>query len=209
MILYQKQKIENAIAYFASEYKRRKGSEPTQMWLYKFLALFDFRMLKEKGTPSLGLVYHAMKMGPVPIKIYSAIQKAGRKNESRVERDKSFFLLVPSEDNSLKAFVHANGDPDLDYFTNRELDAMDAILDECIEELNLNGLIDLTHNEIRSWNIAWEKAKALGQGAREMDYADEFDNLYEKPEEDLTPEEEQFLCYRGMLKKETEPIQPC
>ena len=66
MILNQRQKVENAVAYFAQEYRRAYKRWPAQMWIYKLLALLDFRILKATGRPCLGLDYFAMENGPVP-----------------------------------------------------------------------------------------------------------------------------------------------
>jgi hypothetical protein len=70
MIAYQKEKIENAICFFASEHHKATRQPLYQIFLYKYLAFFDFECLKNSGKPSLGLKYLAMERGPVPIDIY-------------------------------------------------------------------------------------------------------------------------------------------
>lgn len=61
MIPYQKEKIENAICFFAYEHKKATRKFLTQTYLYKYLALFDFKCLEETGKPALGLKYMAME----------------------------------------------------------------------------------------------------------------------------------------------------
>ena len=70
-IPFQKEKIENAISYFAAEHTKITRQPLFQTALYKYLAFFDFEILKKAGTPALGLKYSAMDKGPIPIDIYS------------------------------------------------------------------------------------------------------------------------------------------
>ena len=70
MIPYQKEKFENAICFFASEHYKATRKALTQTYLYKYLALLDFRSIETTGKPVLGLEYMAMEKGPVPIKLY-------------------------------------------------------------------------------------------------------------------------------------------
>jgi hypothetical protein len=200
MILYQKQKIENAVAYFASEYYRRKGYPLTQTWIYKFLALLDFRILKKTGTPCLGLEYRAMEKGPVPILLYRDVQKKTKKNQAYAgER----FVFRPEPGGKIS--VLSTQEADLDFFSDLEFDEMNTILEEGTKDSsNLDSLIDKAHEEIRAWDVAWKKAVAAHQKAMPMDYADEFEQITDKSEAELTPEEDRFLCRRGMLIKEKE-----
>jgi len=197
MILYREKKIENAIAYFASEYYKRKGYNPTQTWVYKFLAILDFRILRKMGTPCFGLEYAAMQWGPVPMQLYNEVQA-----RQTFVKGKVSFRFQPDPD---KVYVSHTAEPDLDFFSNLELDEMDAILEE-FTCANLDSVIEKAHEEILSWQIAWKKAKDEGKKIMPMDYADEFDSIAEKPESELSPEEERFLCYKGMLTKEREAV---
>jgi len=197
MILYREKKIENAIAYFASEYYKRKGYASTQMWIYKLLALLDFRILKKTGTPCLGLDYSAMEMGPVPIQLYEEI-----KNKQAFVKGKICF-----HSDAGKVYVTNTEEPDLDFFSDTELSEMDTLLEEIVRPgMKIEDVIKKTHEEIRSWEIAWKKAKDEHKNIMPMDYADEFDSIAEKPESELSPEEERFLCYKGMLTKEREAV---
>ncbi|MDR3279837.1 MAG: SocA family protein [Synergistaceae bacterium] len=194
MIPFQEQKTDNAIAYFASGYKARTGSYPFQMWLYKALALLDFTILREKGTPCLGLDYEAMNMGPVPVNFYFAVRN-GRPPVGK----KYQFVLLPD----MKAHVENTSEPDLDYFSDSEIDTMDDILDKfSVGSGDIDALIDRTHEGIRAWKTAWALANKNNRRRMEMNYSDEFEGLLEKDEKDLTPQEERFICYMEMVSKE-------
>jgi len=185
VIPHREQKIENAITYFASEFHNRKGYYPRQTWIYKFLALLDFRTLKKTGIPCLGLEYDAMKYGPVPSRLYD--------DRPGLETDK--FRFVTTRDRGCR--VEAKEYPDLDFFSDEELGVMDEILSVYTQSnSDLDTLINDAHNEIKAWDKAWALAVRFGRGRMPVEYADEFGNLSEKKEKDLTPEEERFLHYR-------------
>lgn len=191
VIFYRRQKILNAVAYFASEFFKRRGYYPRQTWIYKMLALLDFGMLRKSGTPCLGLNYYAMEMGPVPQELYNSRHCLGNEKFEFISTDRGWR-------------VEARGEPDLDFFSDDELDEMDSIIDTYVtENADLNGLIDASHEKIRAWRVAWEQAKRLGKGKMFMEFADEFDEgLFSKSEEELTPEESRFLCFYEMTKAE-------
>ena len=52
MIAYQKEKIENAVCFFASKHKEYTGKNLYQTSLFKYLALFEIEYLKETWTPA-------------------------------------------------------------------------------------------------------------------------------------------------------------
>ena len=183
MIPFREQKIKNAIAYFASEVYARRCYYPRQTWIYKFLALLDYRMLRKTGIPCLGLEYYAMQYGPVPVRLY----------DQRFDLKTDKFQFIRTDDGGSR--VEPCGTPDLDFFSDDELDVMDAIL-SVYAGTDLETLINDAHKEIRAWNKAWEIAQKVGRGRMPMEYADEFIDL---AGEDLTPEEEHFLCYLDML----------
>ena len=196
MIPYREQKIDNAIAYFASEFRARKGYYPRQTWIYKFLALLDFRTLKKTGIPCLGLEYDAMKCGPVPSRLYYYYRPG-------LETDK--FRFVTTNDKGCR--VEAKKDPDLDFFSDNELDVMDEILIAYTQEdSDLDTLINDAHKEIVAWNKAWSLAVKEGRGRMPMEFADEFGNLSKKKGEDLIPEEERFLYYQDITALEKEML---
>lgn len=191
MIPYREENLKNAIAYFSSEFYSRKKYFPRQTWIYKFLTLLDFRMLKKTGVPCIGLEYNAMKYGPVPPLLYDA------RNELKTDK----YRFVTTSDGGSK--VEPLDEPDLDYFSDNELDVMDGILDAYTQDdVDLETLIKDAHKEIKAWKKAWAIAEKVGRGKIPMEYEDEFDDLFQKAEEDLTPEEERFLCYRDIAAME-------
>jgi len=191
MIPYREQKIKNAIAYFASEFHNRRGYYPRQTWIYKFLALLDFRILKKTGIPCLGLEYNAMKYGPVPPRLYDA------RDELCTEK----FCFVTTDDGGKR--VESNEAPETDYFSDDELDVMDNILDFYAQDgVDLEKLIEDAHKEIKAWSKAWDLAVKIQKGRMPMDYEDEFEDLQSKKKEDLTSEEERFLRYQEIVALE-------
>ncbi len=189
MIPFREEKIKNAVACFAAGFFKRRGYSPRQTWIYKFLALLDFRMLRKTGTPSLGLEYDAMQYGPVPVRLY----------DQRFDLRTDKFRFVRTVDGGSR--VEPCGEPDLDFFSDDELSEIDKILSVyAAEDANLERLIDDAHKEIRAWNTAWEVARKVGRGRMPMEYADEFENLSKG---NPTPEEERFLCYRDMVALES------
>jgi hypothetical protein len=190
VIAFQKEKIGNAMAYFAKAYYERVGYYPRQTWIYKFLALLDFRFLKKAGVPSLGLEYDAMEKGAVPAYLY----------DNRFSIKSRYFEFIPTQTGSFE--VRNLVEPNLDYFSDDELDIMDDILDTYATS-DLETVIDDAHKEIRAWQIAWEKAQQIGRKRVSMEFSDEFDeDIFKKDEMELSPQEARFLCYLDMQNLE-------
>lgn len=193
VIPFRTQKIENAVAYFASEFKKRRGFYPRQMWVYKFLALLDFRTLKKTGVPCLGLNYDAMEMGPVPAELYYA----------RDTLKTSTYRFVRTGDGYRVDLLE---EPNLDYFSDDELDEMDRIISTFLApSSSLKCIIKDVHQEIVAWGKAWRIARENHRGKMPMDYADEFESLSGEKVRDLTPEEEIFLLYSHICSLENSP----
>lgn len=199
MIPRREEKLWSAIAYFAAGFYEHRGYYPRQMWIYKFLALLDFALLKKHGAPCLGLEYDALPYGPVPMEIYNACHFQHLINE--------MVDFVKTVDGGYR--VEACGEPNLDLFSDDELDEMDKILDTYTKDgVNLDELIKSAHEKIRAWREAWNKAKKLDRKKFPMDYADEFqESPLNKPEDELTPEEARFLCYRDVFNIENSSME--
>ncbi len=197
MILNQKQKTENAVAFFASEYKKARGYWPAQMWIYKLLALLDFGMLRATGRPCLGLEYLAMENGPVPQHLYSHRQTG-------IESD--VFRFVPAA--SWGRFdVMALKEPDLNYFSDRAVEEMENLAEEFIRsDKSLRDVVEVTHS-LAAWHKARKAAQQCGRRML-MEYADEFPvNPADKDPEGLTWQEEAFLVYEKRREAELSGVE--
>ncbi|MFC1942355.1 Panacea domain-containing protein [Chloroflexota bacterium] len=69
---YYRVKLLNAVLFFCKNTSRCNTTK-----LLKLLSFFDFTHFKQTGYPSIGLVYHAWKRGPVPISFYEEIKGGG------------------------------------------------------------------------------------------------------------------------------------
>ncbi|MHB8279216.1 MAG: Panacea domain-containing protein [Candidatus Humimicrobiaceae bacterium] len=184
MIAYKKEKFENAISYFAAEHHNKTGRFLPQTTLFKYLAYLDFMSLKDIGRPSLELEYKAMDNGPVPHKLYNKRQNYKTSLAEFVHRGNGKFI------------IKAQNSPNLDYFSEYEIEKMNELLnkyaDPNITEKDITDRIcNDSHREIRAWKIAYNLKKNSI-----MDYDDTFENLLNKPEDKLTLTEEKYLSYK-------------
>lgn len=181
MIAYQKEKIENAICFFAQEHKKATRQPLHQTYLFKYLAFLDFVSLKHTGRPSLGLKYRAMERGPVPIDIYN-------------QRDsyKSDCLTFRKVDQD-KYIIESKGRPDLTYFSPYEVSQMRRLIEIFADQfVRSNEMSEASHEEIEAWRKAWKRKRNSI-----IEFEDEFDeNIFSKSPKDLSPAEEAFLIYR-------------
>ncbi|KAF0157920.1 MAG: Uncharacterized protein FD159_1276 [Syntrophaceae bacterium] len=183
MIPYQKEKIENAICFFAYEHMKKTRQPLYQTFLYKYLAFLDFEILKETGRPSLGLSYKAMEHGPVPMEIYGKLH----------EWKSPCFAYTEGQEN--KKTIQPKGKPNLDYFSQKEIKQMHRLIEIYAKNYIPARLIsDASHQDIIAWRKTWNKCH---NGM--IDYSAEFnDNLLKKKEEELTYPEESYLIYRAL-----------
>lgn len=181
MRAYHKQIVDNVISYIAKKYQDCYSEPINQMKMYKILALFDFTSVKKFGRPCTELTYLALQKGPVPNELYNG-------DESIYEHFTTKRFDVNGK--TYKYYI-STIDPDLDYFSKKEITLLNEIIDYFIKNnLTSNEASDFTHTKISSWKKAWDrKPNSI------MKYADEFDRLYEKKEEELSPEEERFIIY--------------
>jgi len=184
MIPYKKEKMENAVCFFASEHRRKTRHSLSQTFLYKYLALFDFGHLSKYGKPALGLTYRAMQRGPVPLEIY------GHRDDPSLSKR---FILQEESTNHI--IVIPTGKPDLDYFSKREIDLMNQLIEIYGQDyVTAHIMSDASHEKILAWKRTWKRQEnAL------IDFSLEFpDNPFEKPEEQLNFPEEVFLIQQGL-----------
>ena len=144
---YQKERIENAICFFAKEHYKNTKKRLPQTFLYKYLAFLDFQTLKETGKPALGLVYKAMPKGPVPEEIYS------KKSNTELYE---FKQLNPNDLNQYSV-IHKK-EPDLDYFSKYEIKKMNEIIEfYATSYTNTKIISDVSHEIILAWKKTFEK----------------------------------------------------
>jgi len=181
MIPYRNDKIQNAIAFFAKEHKKKTRKVLYQTFLYKYLAFFDFWSLREKGRPALDLEYSAMKRGPVPIEIY------GNKEE------KVKYKFVKDERGG--EFIVAKQDPDMDFFSPYEKELLQKLIEIFAMCWVTTGVVsDVSHEDILAWKRTWANRPNAS-----IDYALEFEgDLFSKKDDQLTFPEQAFLTYKAL-----------
>jgi uncharacterized phage-associated protein len=147
MIVYKKEKLNNAICYFVSEHYRRTGRYLSQTILYKFLAFLDFKTLEKTGKPALELEYKALERGPVPHRIYNNIEKYEKKGCFTFSRPGNTVIVIPGD-----------RPPDFDYFSETEADIMQGLVDKYskrgIDQKKICDAINLDIHEIQTLEIA-------------------------------------------------------
>ena len=192
LIINQQLKIANAIAFFATKFKQNYGFWPAQMWIYKLLALLDYRILMATGRPCLGLEYYAMDNGPVPMSLY----------DNRQNSTASDIYLFESL-GGRRYNISALKEPDLDCFSDRAVEEMENLSQEFIfSGKGLNYLINATH-QLKAWQAARNDAQKCCRGRMLMEYADAFEiNPAKKAPEDLSWQEEAFLAYEDSCNSE-------
>ena len=160
LIPYKDERIEGAIAFFASKHK----GNLSQTALYKYLAFFDFTSLEESGEPALGLTYIALEHGPVPKEIY-------RENKYR---ESKYYKFIEGKENSV-TIVPIPGDSNyLEYFSKYDIKLMNRLI-EIFKKSPATEMSKASHEEIKAWRKAWKsKPNSI------INMADTFDNLEEK-----------------------------
>ena len=146
MIAYKKEKIINAICFFANEVYRRTGKYLPQTLLYKLLAFLDFYSIEKLGKPALELEYRAYKNGPVPVGIYN--------NREGYQTDRFIFKKRGAN----RFIVISTKEANLDYFSEFEIKIMNYLLKKYINQnLPMKKIVDQicddTHKEIKAWKV--------------------------------------------------------
>ena len=188
--MYRKERIENALLFFAQNHYKKTKNYLSQTFLYKYLAFFEFRYLKEVGDMPLELTYKAMEHGPVPMEIYS-------------NRDKpnyfSKVIFEPSQTKSGKPIyvVKPNGTFDSDYFAKAELDEMNDLIDMFAQQwVSATEMSEASHQAIQAWKKTYSR-----QPNANIDPIEEFDrDIMTVPEDSLQTGELKYLIHRKMLE---------
>ncbi|WP_321991544.1 type II toxin-antitoxin system antitoxin SocA domain-containing protein [Marispirochaeta aestuarii] len=185
MIAYRQERIDNAIAYFAKRHREITNKPAFKTYIFKYLALFDFSVLRETGVPAFDFSYDALQRGPVPRELYYRIDQ--------LESEK----YTVSEDQDGNHYFTETGDAELDFFSEREIEQLQKIAESYMRPgMKTDDVCDATHHDIKAWRVAWEN-----RGTRNiapMQYMDEFDDILSKSEDELEPEEEAYLIHQGL-----------
>ena len=180
MIPYRKEKIQNAIVFFAKEHRKKTRKPLYQTYLYKYLAFLDFISLREIGRPALELIYKAMQRGPVPIEIYEK------------KEDTPLYRFVKDE---LGEIIVTQKKPNMDFFSSYEIDLMHRLIEiYATRWMTTDVMSDASHEDITAWKRTYyQRPNTI------IDYTLEFDgDLLSKKENELIYPEEVYLTYKAM-----------
>lgn len=185
MVAYKQERLDNAVAYFAKRHREIVQKPAFKTYIFKYITLFDFAVLKETGRPAFDTEYAAFERGPVPIELYDHID----------ELTSDYYSV--EEDENGNNYFEAIKEPQVEFFSDYEVGLLEDIVREYVHPgMKTEEVIDATHKKIKAWDVAWSR-----RGPKKrvpMDYQDEMENILDKDDEDLTPAEEAFLVYRGM-----------
>jgi len=188
MVPYQKEKIENAILFFAKEHRAKTHQYLAQTFLYKYLAFLDFKSLEKTGHPALGLKYMAMKLGPVPIDIYN--------NRHNYKTDLFQFISFDN-DEKIQIVAKDNKKTNFDYFSQFEINLMKELIEIYADSFVKSGTIsDASHEAIKAWRKAFSiKPNSI------IDYSYAFDNdVQSTPSQNLTFQEQVYKTFKKIAE---------
>ena len=190
MPVYQKERLENAILFFAMEHHKKTKKYLSQTMLYKYLAFFEFRYLEKTGTMPLELTYRAMENGPVPVEVYDKRSRPGEFSTVDFE---------PFETQSGKTgyTVKPRGKFNPDYFADAELEEMHSLIEIFAQQwVKANTMSSASHEEILAWKKTYNK-----QPNAIIDPIDDFKrDITTVPFEALNSAEERYLIHRRMAE---------
>ena len=188
MLPYRKERIANAMLFFAQKHYDKTKKYLPQTFLYKYLALFEFRYLKQTGDMPLELTYKAMKRGPVPTEIYNNRDKPGY-------FPKVIFEPTPMENGKTKYTVKPKGNFDPDYFADAELEEMNNLIEIFAQGwVTSTEMSEASHQAIKAWRKTYSRNPDTY-----IDPIEEFDrDILSIPEEALCTEELKYLTHRKM-----------
>jgi hypothetical protein len=188
MLPYRKERIENALLFFAQNHHKKTRKYLYQTFLYKYLAFFEFRYLKKVGDMPLELTYKAMDRGPVPMEIYE-----NRETPSYFK--KVVFEPVPTKSGNTGYIVKPKGIFNSDYFAEAEIEEMNNLIEIFAQRwLGTTEMSDASHQDIKSWKKTYDRCRNAV-----INPIEEFDrDIITIPEEELTTAEERFLFQRSL-----------
>lgn len=154
------------------------------MYLYKLLAFLDFESMKEIGTPSLGLTYKALEMGPVPDELY---------NSEEFDKSELYSIRIDGP----KVMYHSTSkSPDLDYFSRFEIDEMNRLIEIYADRyVKASDISEASHQDILAWRRTFRDNK-YGIIPFEKEFPGD---VFSKTT--LSPAEENFLRLKAVRDK--------
>jgi uncharacterized phage-associated protein len=190
MTAYRKERIENALLFFAQEHYKKTKKYVSQTALYKYLAFFEFRCLEKYGEMPLELRYKAMEHGPVPVEVYSKRDDPSPFPLVTFERSKT------TKGNDLYV-VKPNGQFKADYFSENELTEMQNLIEFFAQRwVDAKVMSDASHQEIRAWRTTYKQ-----QPNAVIDPINNFTrDITVVPVDELQWQEERFLRHRKIME---------
>ena len=190
MLAYRRERIDNAILFFAQKHYEKTKKFLSQTFLYKYLAFFEFRYLKVVGDMPLELTYKAMDHGPVPMELYSNRDKP-------CYFSKVIFEPFPTKSGEAGYLIKPNGKFDSDYFAEAELEEMNSLIEMFAQQwVGASEISEASHQAIKAWKKTYTR-----QRNADIDPIEEFDrDILAIPEETLRTEEIKYLMHRKLAE---------
>lgn len=176
MIPYSQERLINAISYFAFKHKELSGKKLYKTALFKFLALFYYKVLEQVGEPPFELTFKAMERGPVPDEVLVSIDEDENFGKSFFELKTEFDETDLLSSNKSKIVIESKK-YNLDYFSDFEIEVFDDLLNRFSKNYKSNkSLIDATHDLV-PWKKAWES-----RGSKNMKIINDIDIFSDRSE---------------------------
>ncbi len=181
-----RRKLLNAILYFSQE--KVKYLFTTK--LSKLLYFLDFTHVKQTGYPSIGLVYHAFKKGPVPKSFWLEIRDGKVPDDFKDALNIFIHRDELTEEKKILEFK-AKKSPDMRVFTPREQKILEQLA-FVFKDATADIMSEVSHLKNEPWDITF---KTKGENMP-IDYglAIDDDSIYSKEEsENLVKEHFEVL----------------
>lgn len=187
MIAYRKERIENALLFFAQEHYKLTGEYLTVPALHKYLMLYEFKYLKKTGDQPLELKYFIPEP-PVAVD---------------VEDDLTGYRSVQFEPYRLKertiSVVKPRGVFDPDYFAEAEIELMGKLVFRFGKEFTAENIgSDSSHTKVKAWKKANSAEKTAEKPIPYLNPDAEFEDSEKKSENDLTNAEFKYRINKNM-----------
>ena len=166
--MYERKKIELAIATIARIFFDSKGKYIKQTYLYKCLAFIDYESVKEWGHSVFDLRYKALTYGPVPIEIYEegkyrdSPYYSWEKDLEHFDSDAQSYNIVPFDNRYISDVKEKYSEERNSYLSTWEKEKINSITQKYIRICeHAKDVSEQSHAEI----IPWEKAYRNQRGS--------------------------------------------